>query len=153
METELRKLPKDMLIEIIKKGFDLKSLPPSELKKIFHESKQMLKDNLVKEVKNDSLLLWEDVKMEIDYIHFDICINSAVKIQMIGKMIYCDSIHPYDKYNFKNFNDMLDKIKDIITRELRIKYKNADYKLNESIEWNLLKEIYDRMELWAQVVV
>ena len=165
METYLAKLPKDMLIEIIKKGFDWKDLPDEQLHKTFFKIRDVLIHNMTEKLKNnEEIILWkndnEKITIEGKYLDDNIAFffiekgegkdgkededkSYILKIDMASKLIY-GTIYG-TRVQFSNFAHIVE----IIENTLAIRFPNR-IKIGD-IDYSSLKQVYDKFSTWNEI--
>lgn len=168
LKVELRKLPKDILIEIIEKGFDMEHLSYRELYKMHKESKEKLnkkiKQSSVYKDEEKVLFVGEDHKVVITWagntirMFFKPCSLEASFLKGDQKRVSVLSVivtknYLYDSIQIANvdFKDFVDLVK-IVTQ--RIKEVRSMYNLKDGeIDWNIFKEMYDICLICNEVVL
>lgn len=167
METELRKLPKDILIEIIKKGFDMEYLSKEELNKIYKESKEKLSKKMqesnfnMNKDKGEILSESDDHKIVIEWGWKGKVIKMYLELLYeIDTIVYISFISIHDskigfdadifsgKIKFENFATLI-KIVEKRIIELRDCYKV----MHAEINWELLREMYDDCLIWNELAL
>lgn len=159
LKTELRKLPKDILIEIIGKGFDWKDLSDKQLQKTFFEIRDILIQNMRNKVNNLEIILWKKDNERIIIekysecnirflFHEDEYKKEILKIDMFGKVIYGKY---YKKDFFYSYDSFLESIKTNVLYCVNRNAENGDYWKDPGIDWSPLKQLYDDFSTWNEI--
>lgn len=160
METYLAKLPKDMLIEIIKKGFDWKDLPDEQLHKTFFKIRDVLIHNMTEKLKNnEEIILWKNDNEKIIIekysecnirflFHEDEYKKEILKIDMSKNVIYGKY---YTKEFFSDYDSFLESIKTNVLYCVNRNTENGDYWEDPGIDWSPLKQVYDDFSIWNEI--
>ena len=159
LKTELRKLPKDILIEIIGKGFDWKDLSDKQLQKTFFEIRDILNQNMRNKVNNLEIILWKNDNEKIIIekysecnirflFHEDEYKKEILKIDMSKNVIYGKY---YTKEFFSDYDSFLESIKTNVLYCVNRNTENGDYWEDPGIDWSPLKQVYDDFSIWNEI--
>lgn len=161
MEAYLAKLPKDMLIEIIKKGFDMEYLSQKELHRMYKESKEKLnkkiQESSFNKEKHQILSEEDDHKIIIEWgwngkiIRVYLILGAKdLEKKLIFNISTLDCRMGMEKEllafyagRFLNFEKLIEMAKTKIA-EFRDKYNLSHGEIN----WDVLREMYDNCLIW-----